>query len=388
MRAYFLNEPATTIPSPDGGEPEELPARRSLQVNGDVSQTIGSSVRARAGADFFSDVTVQQTFHTNILEASQRSRRFFGNVAGSWGSYSLSGTLDWNETFFGEDSSTLNGSTPRVTLTRAEQPLTSWLYFTFDSEYVSLLREGRSDESVRNFDLSRVNVTPTMRVPFTRWPFLTINSSVAWHATYWSERIDPETDLQIESGIGRRYLDLESRITGPVMTKVWETPTSAYAERFKHIIEPTVTIQRTTVVDNFDEIVKLESLDSVVGGTTRIGYGVVNRFLARRRQGDVREVLSVSLLQSYYTDARAAQFDRQFRTSFNGTPPTKLTPVSLEVRGNPNEQVTTTVRAEYDTRFGRLQDHQRRRDGEYRRPVPDDGRLEPTALHRRLERIR
>lgn len=352
MRAYFLNESATTIPSPDGGEPEVLPARRSLQVNGDVSQAIGSSVRARAGADFFSDVTVQQTFHTNILEASQRSRRFFGNVSGSWGSYSLSGTLDWSETFFGKDSSTLNGSAPRVTLTRAEQPLASWLYVSLESEYVSLLREGRSSERVRNFNLSRFNVTPTARVPFTRWPFLTINSSVAWHGTYWSERFDPDTDLQIESGISRRYFDLESRVTGPVLTKIWDTPSSGYAERFKHIIEPTVTFQRTTAIDNFDEIVHLESIDSVVGSATRIGYGVVNRFLARRRQGDVREVLSISLLQNYYTDARAAQFDRRFRTSFNRTTPTKLTPVSVELRGSPSEQVNATARAEYDTRFG------------------------------------
>ena len=352
MRAYFLNEPATTIPSPGGGEPEELPSRRSVQVNGDLSQAIGSSVRARAGADFFSDVTVQQTFHTNILEASQRSRRFYGNVAGSWGGYSVSGTVDWSETFFGEDSSTLNGSAPRVTLTRAEQPLARWLYVSLDSEYVSLLREGRSEEEVRNFNLSRLNVTPTMRVPFTRWPFLTINSSVAWHGTYWSERFDPETDMQLESGISRRYFDLESRITGPVLTKIWDTPRSGYAERFKHIIEPTVTFQRTTAIDNFDEIVQLEGIDFVVGSATRIGYGVVNRFLARRRQGDVREALSIALFQSFYTDARAAQFDPRFRTSFNRTTPTKLTPVSLELRGSPSEQVNATVRAEYDTRFG------------------------------------
>ena len=355
-RAYVLNE--RPIPEPgvavaDGKDPKLLPGRRSLQINGNVSQTLGSSWRARGRVDFFSDVTVQQIFHTSILEASRRSRRFVGNVTGSWGTYSLSNTFDWNETFFGETSSALNGSLPRVAFRRAEQPLFDLpVYLSFDSEYVSLLREGRTTDRVTNSALTRIDLSPVIRVPFTRWPFLTVNSSLAWRNTSWSESRDLNTGLQIESGVSRRFFTMQSRITGPVFTKIWDAPNNAYAERFKHVIEPTVTLQRVTAIDNFDQIVQLEGIDSIVGGSTQVGYGVVNRFLARRRQGDVREMLSITLMQSFYTDVRAAQFDRRFRTSFNGTPPTKLTPVSLVVRSSPNEQIDATLRAEYDTRFG------------------------------------
>ena len=350
-RAYFLNEPEIAL-SED--EDDILPARRSFQLTGDLAQTIGANIRARGRVDYFSDITVQQTFHTSVLEASRRERRLLGNIQGNWGGYTLSGTVDWNETFFGETESTLNGSAPRISLKRAEQPIApNWpIYFSFGAESATLVRQGRSDDEVRDLGVTRFDLNPTIRVPFAKWPFLTVNSSVSWRGTYWTERFDPEQDLQLDEGISRQYFDLESTITGPVFTKIWDTPNNGYAERFKHLIVPTVTLQRLSAINNFDEIIKLEGIDSVVGSVTRVGYGVVNRFLARRRQGDVREALSISLLQNFYTDSQATQFDRRFRTSFNGTPPTRLTPVSLLIRSSPTEQINASLRAEYDTRFG------------------------------------
>ncbi|HJO39867.1 MAG TPA: putative LPS assembly protein LptD [Vicinamibacterales bacterium] len=352
IRGYLLKEPELIL-SADGDVVQ--PARQSFQLTGDLTQAIGSNVQARGRVDYFSDVTVQQTYHADVLESSRRERRFVGNVQGNWGSYTLSGTMDWNETFFDDTESTLNGSAPRVSFTQGEQPLVrNWpIYVSLGAEYATLLREGRRDDFVDERNLTRMDVNPTVRVPFTKWPFLTVNSALSWRGTYWTERFDPEEKTQIEESIGRQYFDLESRITGPVLTKVWDTPSSGYAERFKHIIEPTVTFKRLTAIDNFDEIVQLEGSDSVVGSATQIAYGIVNRFLARRRaQGDAREILSISLTQSFYTDARAAQFDPNFRTSFNGTPPSRLTPVALLVRGSPTEQINASVRAEYDTRFG------------------------------------
>ncbi len=62
-----------------------------------------------------------------------------------------------------------------------------------------------------------------------------------------------------------------------------------------------------------------------------------------------RDILSVSLTQIYYTDANAAEFDRSFRTSFNRTPPTNFSPVSLLVRTQPTQQTGGTLRAEFDS---------------------------------------
>ena len=50
-----------------------------------------------------------------------------------------------------------------------------------------------------------------------------------------------------------------------MFNRIWNTPGNGYAEKFKHVIEPTLTIQRTTAIDNFDRIVQLDGTDYTVG---------------------------------------------------------------------------------------------------------------------------
>ena len=203
---------------------------------------------ARGQIDYFSDVTVRQTYQTNVYEASNSSRSLGGNVTGSWGAYTFSGTGDVSETFFGDTQSTLYGASPRVSFNQAERPLLgSPVYFAFTSEYANLLRRSRFDSQEIESGLNRVDVNPLIRVPFTRWPFLTLNSSVGWRQTFWTERLD-DTRLQVGQGISRSFLDMQTQITGPLFVKVWDTPNSGYSERMKHVIEPWLNLQRITAI--------------------------------------------------------------------------------------------------------------------------------------------
>ena len=357
-RTYLLNEHQTTIPDRFGGE-STLPGRRSYELRSNARHRISDALTARGQVDYFSDVTVRQTYQSNIFEASNSSRSFGGNVTGSWSAYTLSGTGDVNETFFGDTQSTLHGAGPRVSFNQAERPLLgSPVYFAFTSEYANLLRRSRFGDLETESGLSRIDVNPLIRAPFTRWPFLTLNSSVAWRQTYWTESIDEMTRRQLDNGISRSFLDLQTQITGPVFVKVWDTPNSGYSERMKHVIEPWMNIQRITAIDNFDQIVRLEGTDSIVGNVTQIRYGLNNRLYARRAEGEgpsvAREILTVTVQQSYYTDANAAKFDRQFQTSFEGTQPSNFSPVSVIARAGPTRELSGTLRAEYDTQFWAL----------------------------------
>ncbi len=359
VRTYLLNERETTVDQFGTGTPETtIPGRRSYELRGNARHRISNALRARAQVDFFSDVAVRQTFQTNIYDASNSSRSFGGNVTGSWGAYTFSGTGDINETFFGVTDATLHGTSPRLSFNQAERPLLgSPIYFAFKSEYANLLRRSRVGGTEVESGLTRYDVNPLIRLPFTRWPFLTLNTSVGWRQTYWTESVD-EAGQQVPSGISRSFVDLQTQITGPVFIKVWETPSSGYSERMKHVIEPIVNIRRTTAIDNFNQIVQLEGTDSIVGNVTQISYGLNNRLYAKRSEGGgpavAEEILTVSVKQSYYTDANAAQFDRRFQTSFQGTPPTNYSPVSLIVRAGPTSELSGTLRGEYDVQFGAL----------------------------------
>ena len=358
-RTYLLEERQTTVVDLLGAGTGEttIPERRSYNLRGAVQHRISDALTARGQVDYFSDITVEQTFHTNIYEASNRSRSFGGNVTGSWGAYTLSGTGDVIETFFGDTQATLHGTGPRISFNQSERPLFgSSIYVGFTSEYANLLRRSRFDNQEIESGLNRIDVNPLVRVPFTRWPFLTLNSSVAWRQTYWTESVDEL--VQVENGVSRSFVEMQTQITGPVLVKVWDTPNSAYSERMKHVIEPWVNIQRTTAIDSFDQIVQLEGTDSIVGNLTQIRYGLNNRLYARRAEGSgpsvAQEIMAVSIEQSYYTDDNAAQFDRQFQTSFQGTLPSNFSPLALTVRAGLTRDLSGTLRAEYDTQFGAL----------------------------------
>ena len=356
LRTYFLNEKEVEI----GGN--LLPARNSYEVRGDARHQITPAITARGNVDFFSDVTVQQTYHQNVFEASNRQRSLSGNVAGTWGTYQLSGTFVANETFFGDRSATLWGGGPRISFGQGQKEVPGTpFYFSFNSEYVRLLRRttflpGSDEELQVNSGLHRVDMNPILQIPFTRWPFLTINSSVGFRSTYWTESIAFATDSsseQVPVGIGRNIVELQTQITGPSFVKIWDTPNSGYSERMKHVIEPWISLQRVSAVEHFDEIVQLEGVDSIVGGTTRVQYGFNNRLYARGGSlGNVaREILTVAVTQSYYTNARASQFDRRYSTSFNNTGPNNFSPVSVIVRTELNNEVSGSVRTEIDSRF-------------------------------------
>ena len=359
-RTYLLDERETTIVDGVGTGTGGTPTlgRRSYDLRGSAQHRISDALRARGQINYFSDITVQQTFHTDTFNATNRSRSFGGNVTGSWGAYTLSSTGDVSETFFGDTNASLYGSAPSVSVDQAERSLLgSPVYFAFTSGYANLLRRSKFGSQAVDSGLNRFDVNPLIRVPFTRWPFLTLNTSIGWRQTYWTESLEETT--QVANGISRSFVDMQSLITGPVFIKVWDTPNSGYSERMKHVIEPWIKLQRITAIDNFDQIVQLEGTDSIVGNVTQISYGLNNRLYARRAEGGgasvAREILTVSLLQSYYTDANAAQFDRQFRTSFQGGQNlSNYSPVSLIVRAGPTSELSGTLRAEYDTQFWAL----------------------------------
>jgi LPS-assembly protein len=188
-----------------------------------------------------------------------------------------------------------------------------------------------------------MDVNPTLRVPFTKWQFLTVNSVVAWRGTYWSESLD-DNKQQVEDPIGRRYFDLQTRVTGPVFNRIW-TPNKGYAEKLKHVIEPSLTIRYVPDITNFNRIVQLDYIDQVLG-TTQFTYAVNNRLYAKKTTS--REIASVVLMQSYYTNENAATYDRTQSSGYGISPPTHFSPVILGVRGAPTDRIQADFRTEVD----------------------------------------
>ena len=350
-RFSLLDEKERTVTLP-GGAPRELPAKRSYSLGGDISQQLPGTFRMRANADYFSSIVTQQRYQQDLYRATNRNRRFGSHVTGTLGLYQISATADRTDYFFTETDLSTYGSLPRINISRPERPIAGTpIYFGVSGEYVTLLRSTtQNDVKTQDQGLTRMDLNPVLRIPFNRWPFFGINTAISWRGTYWTESLTApvtgQAQTQVPEPIGRQYFDFQARLVGPVLTRIFNPPEGSTGQKFKHVIEPSLVIQRVTAIDEFDRIVKLESVDWVVGNSTRYTYALTNRLYGKK---DVaRELLTVGISQTYYTDARAAQYDIHYQSSFTVRKPSNYSPVALQLRTSPVERLQAEFRTEWD----------------------------------------
>ena len=345
-RFYRLSEKPVTATV--NGVPTSSAGEKSYKFNGGLSQALPARFHLRADADYFTSLRTQQSYEHNVYQATNRRRGFGANVTGNWSELVLSGTVEQRDTFDSETRLVRYGSLPRFSVSKGERPIgKSTIYFGANADYSTFIRKTIDDDvTVEDRGLTRYDVSPTIRIPFTKLPFLTVNSSASWRGTYWNESIDiAPPNRQIAEGIGRSFFSVESRLTGPVFNRIWDTPENGYAEKFKHVVEPTLTIRRTTAIEQFDRLVKLDGTDTIVGGVTEFAWGLSNRLYAKK--GSSREIANIELRQSYYTDQNAAQYDQNYQSSYNAVT-SKFTPVAVLARFSPTTQVQGSIRTEWD----------------------------------------
>ena len=365
LRGYFLNEHEATYVQDDGTSFPQ-PGGQSYEIHGAASQALPGNLHARGRIDYFSSILENQSFNMNYTSAYQNQRSYGGNIVGSWRNYSLNTTLDHTDYFSSADASTTSGSWPKVAFTRNERLVPGTpLYFSAGAEYASLLRNSQDTSpdhpSSFNQDVTRLDLTPKVRFPFKKWQWFTVNSTASWRDTYYTRSLSP-TDpfVVIDDPLNRRFFTLEAQLLGPVFNKIWDTPSNGYAEKFKHTVEPFLNVTRTSSIDNFNQIIQTDN-DAVVGGSTQYAYGLNNRFYAKRpgdagRPSQSREILDVSVTQTYYTNSQASQYDPRYTTSFTGAPLTgdalsNFSPIQVSVRGMPSNDVNATMTVEIDSRY-------------------------------------
>ena len=268
-----------------------LPAVRSYRVNGSLNQRLQHGFQARSRVDYFTSIQTQQLYQQDIYQATNSQRNFQGNLAGVWDGYAISVTADRTDYFGSNNTFTTYGSLPRINVNRAEQPIAhAPVYFGVNGEFASLIRSTTVDNGTTKIKandqgLNRVDILPTVRVPFTKLSFLTVNTVASYRVTYWTESLDvtPQAATQVPEPIGRNYFEVTSRVTGPVFTRIFNTPSNGYAEKFKHVIEPSFGITKRMASESLFQIVQLDGPDQVrPGAFTRFDYGITSRSTPRK----------------------------------------------------------------------------------------------------------
>jgi hypothetical protein len=330
------------------------PPRQSKKIEGGLTQALPFGLSARGRVDYFTDVTVQQTYNHDFYQASNSNRSISGGVSGSWRNLSVNGQFLRNEVFFGEDSSQVSGQAPGLNASLSGVRMGSLpLFVSANAEVARALYINNNGDVSTDLGLNKVDLAPSVRAALSTLPFLQVNATAAYRTTYYSESLNA-TKVQIEEPVTRTYGDMRLDVIGPVFSRVF-TPNNALADRLKHVIEPNFSVQRRTTIENQERIPQTAGgYDIIIGGTTQMNYGLTNRVLVRKdvegepQAGAPRELLAVSLRQSYYTDERASTFDNSYSYGYYYRAANQFSPISLSARTTPVAPLMIDYRLEYD----------------------------------------
>ncbi|MBM3777109.1 MAG: LPS-assembly protein LptD [Acidimicrobiia bacterium] len=365
FRGYLFNQNAAEFQSASGTA-TALPESRSFELTGTMLHTLGPHMRLRSRLDYFSDLAAQQLYHQDVYSASRRQRLLSGAWSGFWRQYSLTASYQRNEILDARNNSLAYGGTPRATAAVAPVQLFNLpVYGSVQGEFSNDLYTARSTSREDVLGLQRYQVIPGVRVPLSRWAFLSVNSSATWHNTLYSASLDTAGRRSTDP-IGRSYLDLSTEVVGPTFTRIWDLGTTEETgrigglQRVKHVIEPFASLQRVTGTDTRERIVQTYDVrDYVVQGTTFLTYGLSNRLLVRPRatpdrpsSATVREYFTVTLQQTYYSNTKAGRFDFTYVSADRAARTSQFSPVALTVRTSPWERVSASSRFEYDLEDG------------------------------------
>jgi hypothetical protein len=344
-QAEFTQSGSTTI----------LPAQSSYQVTGSGNQAVGTRVRLHQRIDYTSNLVTNQLYQQNLYQASNATRTVEAGLTGTWGVLTTGALFQRIETFQDSDSSQVYGSTPRFTLSVAQQRLRRLpVYGSVNGEF-GYLPYRRIEDGIVTSDksLARLDLQPTIRAALSRLSFLTLNTSASYRITHYSRSADENGRVTTEP-LTRRYLTLRSDVTGPVFAKIWDTPGNRYSERMKHLIEPTFVLEYIPAISNELRVLTLtDSSDVITGDSTRLTYGINNRLLYRARTpdgspGSTIQFLTVGIQQTYYVTERASLNDRQYLSNDFRSRPVDLSDVALTVKLTPGPRLDSTTRFEYD----------------------------------------
>jgi LPS-assembly protein len=345
---------------------------------------------AAADVNITSSLAFRQVFSDSIQAAispEERSQVFLNK---NYHAYSLNLRLNSQATSL-QNSQIRIRELPSITLDRRPSPL-RWLesipvYFSFESGVEGVSRkETAGDLALFRLEAGRDPIsTPSIVQRFDFHPSLTLPLSFSgWsltatagaRVTYYSNSIDPTTKLVLARDVVRGYGEFELDLRPPALAKNFRRSDSSIL--FRHVIEPYLIYRRIAGIDDFDRILRFDLVDAIAD-TNEIEYGISNRFYVRRSTENVGkkaalaargkkaplstqpyEALTVTIRQKYFFDPyfggalkpgqRNQFYPIDTFSGFSyGAVPRKYSPLNIDVRYRPTQNLFGDFRTDIDT---------------------------------------
>jgi LPS-assembly protein len=283
---------------------------------------------------------------------------------------------------------------PSISMERRPSPISFLkkipVYFSFEGsaegvsrketvEDVALFRSEVGGEAILSPSIvQRLDFHPRFELPlhFAGWSF---TASGGGRVTFYSNSLDPTNRTVQSRNLTRSYGELEFDLRPPAFAKDFRR-----GDRFmfRHVIEPYIIYRKVAGIDDFNEIIPFDYIDTVAD-TSELEFGVANRFFTRRSTENVSdaaatkldskkgssissqpyEALTVTIRGKYFFDplfggalvpGRRNQFypiNTISGFTFGGVPRT-FSPLNVDARYRPSRRLFVDLRTDLDTRGG------------------------------------
>jgi len=151
--------------------------------------------------------------------------------------------------------------------------------------------------------------------------------------------------------LARDYLQIDMKIIGPSFYKIYFTPELGYADKLKHVMEPSISYNYISEPSNTDRIIYYDSVDYVLP-VNELKINLTNRLIANQRINPAvfktREILTWQLTQYISLDPEIkTSYGSQYNRFINGEV-TTMSPLVSTLNIKPTDLLNFTNRLEYD----------------------------------------
>ncbi|OGD37414.1 MAG: hypothetical protein A2V45_10265 [Candidatus Aminicenantes bacterium RBG_19FT_COMBO_58_17] len=258
------------------------------------NQPLPGGFRLVANIDYQTSFDFLREFDNNFKRASVSNYRSEAFISRAWSYYNFSLRASRFETYYRNiNNSITTFYLPQATLNSFKIKLFSPLYFSFASSFTSWKYGWRTEyESGKEKHYNSINFSPQLSLPFSKIPWLTVNSSLTSNLVYYAQSYAPSTKTIINEPIFRGNYVLGTEWTGPVFYRIFQ---SAGGEtKVKHLIEPFVNYRYDSPVSEPDRIITAHGFFRY----HQLTYGLTNRILVKKDMP--REVFTWGVSQTYY----------------------------------------------------------------------------------------
>ncbi len=260
------------------------------------NQPLPSGFSLVADIDYQSSYDFLREFDNNFRRAIVSNRSSQVYLSRSWSYFNLSARASNMETYFVQiDNSIIRRNLPSVAFSSSKIKLFSPLYFSFSSSF-SRWEYGWQSAYENNTQTrsQSLNFQPTLTLPFTAIPWLTLNTSVSAIYNLYFQTYSPNTRKVVNEPLLSDNYIIRTELIGPVFFKIYYD--SQNKAKLKHIIEPTLNYMYETPISSFNRIITSSGL---FYRTHQLNYSLTNQFIIQQN-GMPKTLLEFGVNQTYY----------------------------------------------------------------------------------------